>query len=157
VDATALFVGHALWVCLRVAFSATVFLLIAVLLGGVPSAWGVLAIPAAVLGAAVFTTALSGFSIAQESDVPFAIVLRIGVLPLFLFSGTFFPTSRLPDWLQPVTWCSPLWHTVELCRAATTGSAPSAGSILGHVAFLAVCLAAASWWSLRRFTKVLAS
>ena len=43
------------------------------------------------------------------------------VFPLFLFSGTFFPISRLPDWLEPVALLSPLWHAVELCRDATTG------------------------------------
>ena len=47
------------------------------------------------------------------------------VFPLFLFSGTFFPVSRLPDWLEPVALLSPLYHAVELCRAATTGSVAS--------------------------------
>jgi hypothetical protein len=44
---------------------------------------------------------------------------------------------------------------VELCRAATTGSAPSFGSVVGHVTFLVVCLAAGCWWGVRRFTKAL--
>ena len=47
--------------------------------------------------------------------------MRIVVFPLFLFSGTFFPISRLPDWLEPVALLSPLYHAVELCRDATTG------------------------------------
>ena len=64
------------------------------------------------------------------------------MLPLFLFSGTFFPISQLPDWLQPLAWLSPLWHGVELCRAATTGSSPSAGTVVGHVAVLVACVAA---------------
>ncbi len=81
--------------------------------------------------------------------------MRIGLFPLFLFSGTFFPVSRLPDWLEPVAWFSPLWHAVELCRAATTGSAPSAGSVVGHITFLVVCLAAGCWWGVRRFTTAL--
>jgi hypothetical protein len=46
---------------------------------------------------------------------------------------------------------------VELCRAATTGSAPSAGSIAGHVAFLVACLVAGCYWGARRFTRTLTS
>jgi lipooligosaccharide transport system permease protein len=115
----------------------------------------VLAIPAAVLGASVFAAALNGYAVTQESDIPFAVIMRIGLFPLFLFSATFFPVSRLPDWLEPVAWFSPLWHAVELCRAATTGAAPSAGSVVGHVTFLVVCLAAGCWWGVRRFTRAL--
>ena len=155
VSAGALFAGHVMWTCLRVLFSSMVFLIVAAILGGVPSAWGVLAIPAAVLGASVFAAALNGYAVTQESDIPFAVIMRIGLFPLFLFSGTFFPVSRLPDWLEPVAWFSPLWHAVELCRAATTGSAPSAGSVVGHVTFLVVCLAAGCWWGVRRFTRAL--
>ena len=57
VSAGAVFAGHVIWICLRVLLSATVFLIVAVILGGVPSLWGVLAIPAAVLGASVFAAA----------------------------------------------------------------------------------------------------
>ena len=155
VSAGQLFGGHVLWTSLRSAFSSTVFLVVAAMLGGVPSWWGVLAIPAAVLGAAVFAAALNAYAVTQESDIPFAVIMRVGLFPLFLFSGTFFPTSRLPGWLQPVSYLSPLWHAVELCRAATTGSQPSAGTILGHVTFLVACLVAGSWWGVRRFTRAL--
>jgi lipooligosaccharide transport system permease protein len=156
IESRELFGGRVLWVCLRGAFAATAFLVVAAILGGVPSPWGVLAVPAAVLGAAVFAAWLSGWAVMQESDVPFAVLTRVGLFPLFMFSGTFFPTSRLPDWLEPLTWLSPLWHTVELCRAATTGSSPSAGTVLGHVVFLVALLAAGWWWGGRRFAKALA-
>jgi len=45
---------------------------------------------------------------------------------------------------------------VELCRAATTGSAPSAGTVLGHVTFLVTLLAIGWWWGGRRFERALA-
>jgi lipooligosaccharide transport system permease protein len=134
-----------------------VFLAVAVILGGVPSVWGILAIPAVVLGAAAFAAPLNAYAVTQESDIPFAVIMRMGVFPLFLFSGTFFPTSRLPDWLEPVSALSPLWHAVELSRAATTGAAMSAGSIAGHVAFLVGCVAAGCWWGFRRFARALTS
>ena len=43
-------------------------------------------------------------------------ILRAAIMPLFLFSGTFFPITNLPSWLQPVAFVSPLWHGVELTR-----------------------------------------
>jgi lipooligosaccharide transport system permease protein len=153
VSAGALFAGHVIWIGLRVLFSATVFVVVAVVLGAVPSAWGVLAVPAAVLGASVFAAALNGYAVAQHSDIPFIVIMRVGIFPLFLFSGTFFPVSQLPDWLEPLSWLSPLWHTIELCRAATTGSAPSFGTVAGHVTFLVVCLGVGSWWGVRRFAR----
>jgi lipooligosaccharide transport system permease protein len=153
--ATDVFSGRLTWICARCAFSSSVFLLVAALLGGVESVWGVLAIPAAVLGASVFAAWLSGFSVLQKSDQPFTLIYRMGIFPLFLFSGTFFPTSQLPDWLQPISWLSPLWHAVELCRAATTGSSSSAGSVIGHIAFLVAALVAGCWWARGRFERAL--
>jgi lipooligosaccharide transport system permease protein len=61
-------------------------------------------------------------------------------MPLFLFSGTFFPVSLLPGWLQPVAWATPLWHGVELARAATLGRLEALPA-LGHTAYLVlVCV-----------------
>ena len=100
--ATDVFAGHLVWVAFRVTLAASVFLVVAAVLGGVLSVWGVLAIPAAVLGALALAAPLAAFAVTQESDLPFALIMRIGVFPLFLFSGTFFPVSQLPDWLQPL-------------------------------------------------------
>src|SRR5436189_513895 len=113
------YLGQLTWTGVRTTMSATVFLAIAALLGGVPSFWGFLAIPATVLGALAIAAPLSAWAIMRESDAAFSVVMRIVVFPLFLFSGTFFPVSRLPDWLEPVALLSPLYHAVELCRAAT--------------------------------------
>jgi lipooligosaccharide transport system permease protein len=60
-----------------------------------------------------------------------------------LFSGTFFPISQLPAWLQPVAWVTPLWHGVEAERALALGTGSAAG-VLGHVAAL-VAFAAVGW------------
>jgi lipooligosaccharide transport system permease protein len=80
--------------------------------------------------------------------------MRVGIVPLFLFSGTFFPIDQLPAWLQPVAWVSPLWHGVELCRGATTGSLALAS--VGHVAYLAACIAVGCWFGVRNFASRLA-
>jgi len=144
--------GHLAWVALRTGMASTVFLLVAAALGGVPSPWGVFAVPAAVFGAVALAAPLAAFAITQQSDLPFALVMRIGVFPLFLFSGTFFPVSQLPDWLQPLAVLSPLWHSVELCRMATTGDADWAAAA-GHLLALAVFVLAGWRWGTRTFAR----
>jgi lipooligosaccharide transport system permease protein len=151
-----LFGGYVLWTAIRSMFGAAVFLLVAALLGAVPSAWGVLAIPAAGLCAAAFSAPITAFSVTQDSDASFPLIMRLGVLPLFLFSGTFFPISQLPGGLRPFAWLSPLWHGVELARDATTGHF-DAGASAAHVAVLIACIAAGSAWGVRRFARRLSS
>jgi lipooligosaccharide transport system permease protein len=79
----------------------------------------------------------------------------MGLFPLFLFSGTFFPISRLPDWLEPVALLSPLYHAVELCRDATTGFVDSWAAVVGHVAVLFLFISWGVWWGQRTFTRTL--
>ena len=67
-------------------------------------------------------------------------IMRLGMLPLFLFSGTFFPISQLPRGLRPLAVLSPLWHGVELARDATTGHFDAA-PVAAHVAVLVACVA----------------
>lgn len=147
-----LYGGYVLWVGLRALFAAAAFLLVAALLGAVPSAWGVLAIPACGLTAAAFCAPLAAFSITQDSDLSFPMIMRLGVLPLFLFSGTFFPISQLPTGLQFLAVLSPLWHGVELARHATTGNFEPWADLL-HVAVLVLCVGVGSRFGVRGYTK----
>jgi len=145
-------VGYVLWTVMRSVMSAAAFLFVAVLLGGVPSAWGLLAIPASALCSAAFAAPLVAYSVGLESDVSFPVIMRVAVMPLFLFSGTFFPISQLPGWLRPFAAVSPLWHGVELARAATTGTL-RIGPDLVHVAVLVACVVGGLLWSRRAFAK----
>jgi lipooligosaccharide transport system permease protein len=88
-------------------------------------------------------------------ELAFPVIIRLGIVPLFLFSGTFFPIDQLPGWLQALAVLSPLWHGVELCRAATTGSVNWAAAA-GHVAVLVSCVVAGAVWGRRTFTRRLA-
>jgi len=149
-------VGYLLWIVIRAVGASTVFLIVAALLGAVPSAWGVLAIPAAALCAAAFSAPLAAYSVRLDSDISFPVIMRIAVLPLFLFSGTFFPISQLPGWLRPLAAVSPLWHGVELARGATTGTL-HAGADVVHVAVLVACVSAGLLWARRTITRRLTS
>ena len=147
-----LVVGYVIWITLRAVLGAVVFLLVAAVLGAVPSAWGVLAIPAAALCAAAFCAPLTAYSIGVESDLVFPVIMRVGVLPLFLFSGTFFPISQLPGGLRPLAAISPLWHGVELARHATTGSLHLGADVV-HVLVLVACLGAGLLWGRHTFAR----
>jgi lipooligosaccharide transport system permease protein len=140
------------WLACRITITTSAFLVVAAALGGVSSPWAVLAVPAAVLGALAVAAPLAAFSARQQSDAAFAPIFRLVVFPLFLFSGTFFPVSLLPRWGQALVVLSPLWHAVELCRAATTGHGHGWVD-LGHVAALLLCIAAGAWFGRRAFTR----
>jgi lipooligosaccharide transport system permease protein len=148
------FGGWVLWIGAREAMNASIFVAVAALLGAVTSPWGVLAVPAAALTGLAFAAPISAYSAVQDSDLGFPVIMRVGILPLFLFSGTFFPVDQLPEWLQPIAWVSPLWHGVELCRGATTGSLTVGAA--GHVAYLAACIAVGCWFGVRNFASRLA-
>jgi lipooligosaccharide transport system permease protein len=149
-------IGYLLWVMIRAIVVSAVFLVVAALLGAVPSAWGVLAIPASALCAAAFAAPLAAYSVTLDSDLVFPVIFRVGVLPLFLFSGTFFPISQLPAGLRPLAAASPLWHGVELARGATTGTLHLGADIV-HVAVLLVCVAVGLLRGRRTFRRRLTS
>jgi lipooligosaccharide transport system permease protein len=89
--------------------------------GATPSPATVLVLPAGVLTGMAFATPLAAFSASQENEEAFPLVFRLGVIPLFLFSGVFFPISQLPTGLRVAAYLTPLWHGVNLCRSLTLG------------------------------------
>jgi lipooligosaccharide transport system permease protein len=141
--------GHLAWEAVRSCISSLPFLLVATALGGIGSPWALVAPFIAVLFVLAVAGPVAAWSTTAKDDQSFPIVMRLGVLPLFLFSGTFFPTANLPGWLRPVAPLSPLYHAVELMRAATTGISPGAGPLVAHVAVLAA-LAIVGWVLARR-------
>jgi lipooligosaccharide transport system permease protein len=130
-----LLAGHLLFVVMRLAISVTVFLTIMLAFGAITSPWALLALPVAVLTGMAHATPIFAFAAAQENDSGFAMLFRFGIVPMFLFSGTFFPISQLPGLLQPVAWFTPLWNGVSLCRDLSLGQ-PDVGSAAAHLAVL---------------------
>ncbi len=99
-----------------------------------------------------FTTPIVAFSATQKDTNGFNALFRFGVIPLFLFSGTFFPIAQLPVILQPLAIVTPLWHGVDLCRTLALGTADVAG-VLIHVAYLGAMAAAGLVLALRAFRR----
>jgi lipooligosaccharide transport system permease protein len=142
--------AHLLWTGTRVAMSAAVLLgLIAAL--GLGTWWTVLALPAAILTGLAFAGPVMAFSGRVESEESFAMLYRFGIVPLFLFSGTFFPISQLPSWLVPLAWVSPLWHGVDLCRDLVLGRLQWLDGL--HVGYLAGLLVVGVWLADRSFRR----
>ncbi len=147
--------GHLTWIGLRLTMAAAAFALVTVVLGAAESVWIVAAVPAAVLCGLAFAAPMAAFSVTRRRDHALPAVERFVIVPLFLFSGTFFPVSQLPGPLEAVAVVTPLWHGVRLCRTLSLGEATLVGS-LGHVAalvaYLAVGVAVALWAFRRRLT-----
>lgn len=135
----------------RALVAAVPFLGVAAALGGVTSWWAPVALVPTVLLALAASACLSAYSVTCESDQTFPLILRLGIIPMFLFSGTFFPVEQLPDVLEPVVWISPLWHAVEAARDATTGTLDAVTGV--HIAVLAALVAAALPFGVRGFTR----
>lgn len=135
--------GHQAWVALRVFTTVTIyFVVIALPFSAVESWWGILAIPVAVLVGTSFSASIAAWGARTELDTSFVAIFRFVVLPMFLFSGTFFPISRLPAVLQVVALLTPLWHGVNVCRQLTLGQI-DAGSVVASVVFLVAWTVAA--------------
>jgi lipooligosaccharide transport system permease protein len=131
-----LFHGHVLFVTLRLAMNCAIFLAVAAAFGAIRSPWMIAALPVAVLTGLAFATPIEAWAVTRTRDSSFAMIFRFGMIPLFLFSGTFFPITQLPGWLQPVAYLTPLWHGVSLCRALNLGTA-DLGQVAIDVAYLA--------------------
>jgi lipooligosaccharide transport system permease protein len=115
-------IGHQLWMSTRVLTSSTIYLAVIAAFGGLHSPLAVLAVPACVLIGLAFAAPMAAYAATREQDGAFVPVFRFGIVPMFLFSGTFFPISRLPQLLEWLAWATPLWHGVELCRGLTLGT-----------------------------------
>lgn len=93
----------------------------------------------------------------QEDTGQFALVQRFVFMPMFLFSGTFYPLGSLPVWLQWVGWISPLWHASEVGRTLTYGDPLHEAGFAWHLLFLAVLAAAGTVAARRVFARRLAT
>jgi lipooligosaccharide transport system permease protein len=148
--------GEIGWISFRLATIATVFMLVLWLMGVTASPLAVLAIPVAVLSGLGFSAGLIAFTTTQQNDLGFSWIFRFVINPLFLFSGTFFPLSQLPQALLAVAWATPLFHAVELIRGLTLDRIdpiPAALHLTYLLVFAGVCIWLADRGLARRMAK----
>jgi lipooligosaccharide transport system permease protein len=144
--------GHQAWMATRVVSSCAVYLAVIAAFGAIHSPLGVLALPACFLIGLAFSAPTAAYSATREEDAAFVVVNRFAIIPMFLFSGTFFPVSRLPELLRWVAYLTPSWHGVDLCRSLTLGTATWALSLL-HVVYLAAWGATGLVFALRTYRR----
>jgi len=148
--------GELAWTAFRIGTLASVFLVVLTLFGIPRSPAALLAIPFAVLVGVAFSACLIAFTATQKNDVGFSAVFRFVINPLFLFSGTFFPLTNLPQPLRAVAWATPLFHGVELIRGSVLGTLDPGTAVL-HLAYLLVMLGIGAWLAERTLTRRMAS
>jgi lipooligosaccharide transport system permease protein len=132
--------GTLVWITLRIFVNSAVYLAIMVSFGGAQRWQVIYALPAATLTGIAFAAPVAAMAAAVPAEgQAFNVLFRFIVTPMFLFSGTFYPISQLPEWGQWLAYVSPLWHGTELARDAAIGGL-SAASVFGHIAYLLVWL-----------------
>ncbi len=145
--------GEMLWALMRAVLYSVAMLVIMVASGLVLSPWVVLTLPAALLVSAAFSAAgLAGTSFlrtVQDFDIPMGLIVQ----PMFLFSGTFFPITVYPLFIQVFMQATPLYHSISLIRGLATG-------ILGwqqawDLAYLLAFFALAMWIATRQMQRKL--
>jgi lipooligosaccharide transport system permease protein len=114
-------IGSLGWIAIRLTFVTGVFALIMTLFGATTVGEGLLSIPFAVLTGLAFAGPVMAYTARLKRETGLTMLFRFGIVPLFLFSGTFFPIEQLPDGLEPFAYATPLWHGVSLCRGLALG------------------------------------
>jgi lipooligosaccharide transport system permease protein len=139
VEVQDLVAGDLVWSSVRATIYGTVFLLVVTAFGLIDSWWALL-IPAAVLvGGLTFSTIAYTFTALIPRIDLYTYFFTLGITPMFLFSGIFFPFDRLPGWVEVVAWFTPLYHLVEVTRGLADGPEPI---VLAHLAVLLAISAA---------------
>ena len=143
--------GEISWALLRGLSYAIGFMAIVTPLGLIPSMWGILAIPAAVLiafGFASFGMAVTSYMKSwQQLEI-----VNVVLLPMFLFSGSFYPLSVFPDWLQTVIRLFPLAHAIDLVRGLTLGNISWA--LVGHAMYFVVMIVVGLFFTTKRLNAL---
>jgi lipooligosaccharide transport system permease protein len=116
--------GETMWAVCRALMYSAAFFLVITLLGLVDSWWAILTLPACfVIGfgfAGAGIAAVTWMRGWQDFDL-----VQLVMLPMFLFSATFYPIAVYPEAIQWVVRCLPLYHGIELVRSLTTGTVSS--------------------------------
>jgi lipooligosaccharide transport system permease protein len=146
-------IGELVWSLMRGGMYVIAFLGVMLALGLVLSPWAVLVIPAAILLGAAFSAAglatTAYLRTVQDFDLPMGLV----VMPMFLFSGTFFPVSFYPAPLQWLMEATPLFHGTTLLRGLTVGLLEP--RMLWDLAYLVIFCGICLWVAMRQMERKL--
>lgn len=153
ISAAQLLAGQLTWLAARLAFTAVAFLAVSAALGAIAGPGFLLAVVFSLLTGLACGAPIVAYAATIESEgQQFNVIFRFIVLPMMMFSGTFFPVEQLPGWVQPLVWLTPLWHGTELCRGVTLGTL-GALPALGHLLYLFALLGVGAYLARRNFVR----
>jgi lipooligosaccharide transport system permease protein len=139
---------------IRVTFTAVIYWFVMLAFGVLesPRAW--MAIFTAIMAGAAFGALMQALAgLLENENIFFTVLNRFVIMPLFLFSGTFYPLTNMPIFLQWIGWISPLWHATELGRWLSYGHEISSLMLYVHFIFLNSLLIIGVIASRRIFTR----
>lgn len=146
--------GHLTAVSLRFLAQAVVFYLIMMAFGATDSPWSWLQVFSATLGGLAIGAWIMAFAASiRDEKGQFALLQRFVVMPLFLFSATFYPLTQLPLSLQWIGWISPQWHAAQLGRVLSYGMENPAWLTAVHVLYLAALAASGALVAVAIYTR----
>ena len=148
-------VGEIFWALIRGTIYGAAFLLVILALGLIHSAWALFALPAVMLSAGALSAGAMCLTGITKEISSLEKVMTLVVMPLFLFSGTFYPIALYPEFLRPIVQATPLYHSASLLRALTTGEVGT--GTLWNVAYLFAFLAIAGVAAIKLMRRRLVS
>jgi len=146
--------GHLLFMGFRILLSSAAFTVVITVFGVVSPLRALLLIPVCLLIGAAFIAPLTAYAITVTRPSRLSAVFRFVIMPLYMFSGTFYPISQLPTWLHDIIACTPLYWGIQLCRTIVLGTADVSGTVTG-VLYLGVLATAGYLVGRRTFQSVL--
>jgi len=148
--------GQVAFVAFRIGLTCAVFMGVLAAYGAVDNVLGgIAALGVVVVVGLAHTTPMIAATSRMKSEAGFALVFRLGILPMTLFSGAFFPISQLPRAIEWLAYLTPIWHGVTLCRELTLGTATWLPA-LGHLSYLSAFVLVGWYFSVTGFARRLA-
>lgn len=117
--------GHLLWSGARVLMVSVIFAVVMSIFRVSPLWQSLLAVFPALLVGMAMASLTTAFTVHTREPSALPMYFRFVVIPMFLFSGVFFPIEQLPNWLEPIALITPLYHGVEMARAIVLGLDPA--------------------------------
>jgi len=146
--------GHLLWSGIRVLMVSVIFAVVMSIFRVAPLLQSMIAVIPALLVGISMAALTTAFTVSAKEVAYLPMYFRFVVIPMFLFSGVFFPISQLPNWLQPVAYITPLYHGVEMARAIVVGTEPAIAPWVS-VTYLVALTAIGAYLSMRPLRKEL--
>jgi Nod factor-specific ABC transporter NodJ protein len=133
--------GHLLFIAFRLLTSSAAFVAVMAVFGIGAGWWVLAALPAVLLTGLAFAAPAAAWAVGLRSIRNIQAGFRFVLMPMYMFSGTFFALNELPPGVRLVASALPLAQGVALCRSLSLGTA-SASGVAARAGYLLACVVA---------------